>query len=171
MIFALLAATAALPLPLRLPPTALAQLSEIQPGARVRVQAPGIVAGSFVGTVLQRTADTVRLGAPNALPIDVPVSRISSFEISRGNSRSLGAVVGTLWGAGIGLVLGAITAADAYYSDGGTYIVASTISGGVWGAGIGALVGKERWDAFDLGARSTMTIVPSRGRVGVAIAF
>ena len=36
---------------------ARAQFTEVQPGARVRIQAPGIVAGRYVGTVLTRSAE------------------------------------------------------------------------------------------------------------------
>lgn len=153
---------------------ARAQLTEVQPGARVRVQAPGVVAGRFVGTVLQRTADTVRLGAPNALPVDVPVSRITSFEMSRGNSRMLGAGVGALWGGAIGLGIGLLVAAqdNSYFPvNSSEYVTSSTIGGAMWGAGIGALVGRERWDSFDLTSRSTMTLLPRRGGLGVSIAY
>ena len=66
---------------------ARAQLTEIQPGARVRIAAPGIVAGRYVGTVLTRSADTVELGAPGTSPIKVPIARITSVEVSRGSSR------------------------------------------------------------------------------------
>ena len=157
-----------------LPRAGRAQLTEVQPGARVRVQAPGVVAGQFVGTVLQRTSDTVRIGAPNALPVDVPVSRISSFEISRGSSRTLGAGVGALWGTGVGAVIGLLTLTEAsYYSSegGAAYVLGSALGGAIWGAGIGALVGRERWDTFDLGRRSTVIAEPARGRLGVSIAF
>ncbi|MEO8563136.1 MAG: hypothetical protein ABI601_13720 [bacterium] len=40
---------------------------EIQPGARVRITAPGVVAGRYVGTVLTRSGDTLTVGSPNGL--------------------------------------------------------------------------------------------------------
>src|SRR3954471_21970273 len=85
--------------------TARAQLTEAQPGARVRVQAPGIVAGRYVGTVLVREPGMIRIGAPDAAPIDVPIDRITSLEISKGSSRLAGAGRGMKWGTAIGLGL------------------------------------------------------------------
>ena len=75
-----------------------AQLTEVQPGARVRVEAPGIVAGRYVGTVLTRTADTVVVGNPHAVPLRIPFARITAIEISRGKSRTEGAISGIKWG-------------------------------------------------------------------------
>jgi hypothetical protein len=160
-----------------------AQMTELQPGARVRVQAPGIVAGRYVGTVLTRTADTVELGAPGAAPIKVPLARVTSVEVSRGSSRSLGALRGLAWGAPIGLVFGVVTAAG---TDGDPYcfdtcstsssykagiIAARTLAGALWGAGIGALVGRERWERFDIASRSSFDVRSGRMRVGFAVAF
>ncbi|MFI5256499.1 MAG: hypothetical protein ACHQRK_04490 [Gemmatimonadales bacterium] len=160
-----------------------AQLTELQPGARVRIQAPGIVAGRFAGTVLTRTADTLVIGAPNATPVRVPIDRISSAEVSRGSSRSLGAVRGIEWGAPIGLVLGVIAAAgtdsDPYCFDtcstSDSYkvgiVAASTVAGVLWGAGIGALIGRERWDRFDVAPRTSFDVRRGRASLGFAVGF
>jgi hypothetical protein len=159
-----------------------AQMTELQPGARVRVQAPGIVAGRYVGTVLTRTADTVELGAPGAAPIKVPLARVTSVEVSRGSSRALGALRGVEWGAPIGLVFGVVAASTTedpycwdYCSTSGSYkagiIAASTLAGALWGAGIGALVGRERWERFDVASRSSFDVRSGRMRVGFAVAF
>src|SRR5690348_13637680 len=91
-------------------PVAFAQSNELQPGARVRITAAGIVANHYVGTVLSRNGDTLLLGGPNAAPVSVPVNRITSLEISRGKSRLHGAGRGVLWGAPIGLVIGLASA-------------------------------------------------------------
>jgi hypothetical protein len=134
---------------------------EIQPGARVRITAPGIVAGRYVGTVLSRSGDTVTVGSPNSLPLALPTSRIASLEISRGKSRSEGAKRGIRWGAPIGLALGLLTIgfSDACYDcvnrsdDVGSrvaWVGVNGASGALWGAGIGALIGRERWEPFDL---------------------
>jgi hypothetical protein len=155
----------------------------MQPGARVRIQAPGIVAGRYVGTVLTRGADTVELGAPGTAPIKVPFSRITSIEVSRGSSRALGAVRGVAWGAPIGLVIGVVAAAgtddDPYCFDtcstSGSYkagiVAASTLGGALWGAGIGAIVGRERWERFDISPRSSFDLRNGRANLGVALAF
>ena len=169
-------------------PSARAQLAELQPGARVRIQAPGIVAGKYTGTVLSRSADTLVLGAPNAAPVRVPMDRISVAEISRGSSRMLGAGRGILWGVPIGLGLGVLAAVssdnpDDYYCSGlpdcgetsGSYkaglIVGGAGAGLLWGAAIGALVGRERWERFDVAPRSSFDFRDGRTHFGVAVRF
>jgi len=160
-----------------------AQQSEVQPGARVRIEAPGIVAGRYVGTVLTRSADTLELGTPKSAPIKVPVARITSLELSRGSSRSLGAVRGLVWGTPIGLVLGVLAAAgtsgDPYcYDNCGTsggykagLILGGTVSGALWGAGIGALVGREHWERFDVTPRTSFDAPQRRTTFGLAMTF
>jgi hypothetical protein len=163
--------------------SARAQLTELQPGARVRIQAPGIVAGRFAGTVLTRTADTLVIGAPNATPVRVPIDRISSAEVSRGSSRSLGALRGVEWGAPIGLVLGLAAAATTTSADycfdctshDNSYrtglITEGVLGGALWGAGIGALIGRERWDRFDVAPRTSLDLRRGRASLGFAVGF
>ena len=163
-------------------PVARAQSNELQPGARVRVSAPGIVANHYVGTVLSRSGDTLQLGGPNAAPVNVPVNRITSLEISRGKSRLRGAGRGVLWGTPIGLVVGLASAnsledcsdfgcGDASSGERGAYVLASTLGGALWGAGIGAIVGRERWEHFDVGARTSLDYRDGRTRFGAAVRF
>ncbi len=167
-----------------LAPASHGQLSEVQSGARVRVTAPGILAGRYVGTVLSRTSDTIRLGAPNTPPVDVPVARITALQVSRGSSRALGAGRGALWGGGIGLVAGVIVATvnnnDPVYSVyGGSTdyssnnvaadVLYGTLSGAFYGVVIGAIVGRERWESFDLASRTSLNVQP--GRVGAGLRF
>ena len=171
-----------------LAPRARAQLGEVQPGARVRIQAPGIVAGRYAGTVLSRTADTLVLGSPNTAPVQVPVVRITSAEVSRGSSRSLGALQGLKWGVPIGLAIGVIAAAgsdnpDNLYCSGfdncgqsdGAFrarvITAGVIGGAFWGAAIGALVGRERWERFDIAPRTSFDLHGGHARLGFAVGF
>ena len=165
-----------------LAPVAQAQSNELQPGARIRVSAPGIVAGRYVGTILSKNGDTLQLGGPNTAPVNVPVSRITSLEISRGKSRLHGAGRGVLWGTPIGLLIGAASAnslndctdfgcSDASSDEQGAYILGSTLGGALWGAGIGALVGRERWEHFDVGARSAFDYRDGRSRFGIAVKF
>lgn len=162
---------------------ARAQYTEVQPGARVRIVAPGIVAGRYVGTVLTRSADSLELGAPGVPPIKMPFARITSLEVGRGSSRALGAGRGVMWGAPIGLVVGVIAAAgtdsDPYCFDtctrSGSYkagiIAASTLAGALWGAGIGAIVGRERWERFDVAPQSSFNLRQGRAMIGFAVAF
>jgi hypothetical protein len=87
-------------------------LSELAPGARVRIRAPGIVAGRYTGTVLSRTADTLVVASSAAAAARVPVSSLTSVEVSRGKSRSRGVLKGIAWGAPIGLAVGLLAAAS-----------------------------------------------------------
>ena len=157
------------------PPELRAQRTEIQPGARVRITAPGIVAGRYAATVLTRTADTIRVGAPDKSPLDIPISRITSLEVSRGDSRALGAGRGVLWGGAIGLAVGIVAAAtdetNANYNtlSAGEIVAYGTISGVFYGAIIGAIIGRERWESFDLPVRTSFRAQP--GQIGAAFSF
>jgi hypothetical protein len=131
-------------------------MGELHPGARVRLDAPGVVSDKFTGTVLSSSADTFTVANPSTVAVTVPMAHITSLEVSRGKSRSAGAVRGLMWGLPIGLALGIP------YSGGGqkqgcstcdspAAIVAYTgIAGAVWGAGIGALIGREKWVRLQL---------------------
>jgi hypothetical protein len=161
--------------------TASAQGDELQPGARVRISAPGIVADRYEGTLLSRSGDTLVIGSQNALPVRVPSSRISSLELSRGKSRADGAVAGMKWGvpimAGFGLLLAAAdpnAGCSTCTRDGpsGSEIVGYfVLSGAAYGAGIGALIGKERWERFEVGARTSLEVRNGRFSLGLSRLF
>jgi hypothetical protein len=151
-------------------------LAEVQPGARVRVEAPGIVAGRYVGTVLARSADTLTLGNPSGAPVALPLGAIRSLEISRGKSRTTGAVRGMMWGAPIGAALGIFGIATAEECTGcfesvgdAEALAAFTIAGLLWGAGIGAIVGRERWERFDLPVRAAFRAGPRSMALAVVL--
>lgn len=166
-------------------PPSRGQVTEAQPGARVRLSAPGIVAGSYVGTVLAREPGIMRVGSPNTPPIDVPIERITSLEISRGKSRSAGAGRGVFIGTLTGVVLGIVAAASdeenrTYfdYEQGrrdtlsrGEVIGYTAFTGAVIGAAIGALVPKERWERFDLAPRTGIDPRRRRMELGVSIGY
>lgn len=159
---------------------AAAQVSELQPGARVRVSAPGLVADDYVGVLLQRAGDTLVVAGTNLAQVRLPESKISSLEISRGKSRTDGAIQGVKWGAPIlGLMGLLLFNAGSDVSCTGTCTVneydrasialAFAGAGAFYGAGIGALIGKERWEDFDLGVRTSVRV--HHGRVGVGLAY
>jgi hypothetical protein len=148
------------------------QLSEVAPGARVRIRAPGVVAGRYTGTVLSRTADTIAIASSGASSVRVPVASLTSVEVSRGKSRSRGAIKGAAWGAGIGLIFGVLTTGisdDVGYGSEGEYLAANLVGGAFWGALIGAIAGSERWDRYDLPARSSLVLPVTPGRFGVGV--
>lgn len=162
---------------------AAAQLTEVQPGARVRFEAPGVVAGKYEGTILMRTPDTLVVGGPNMTPVRVAVARITSLQISRGSSRADGAIRGMYWGVPIMTALGAVIALVAVNDnscrnctpvsggEGVGFTALAAVSGAVYGAGIGALIGRERWERFDMPARTSLDIREGRMAVRLAIAF
>lgn len=163
-------------------PSARAQFSEAQPGARIRVEAPGVVAGRYEGTVLTREGATMRIGATNASSVDVPLDRITSLEVSRGKSRSAGAWRGVAWGLPIGLAVGALTATTIRSCTGTTcrdpdaaeksaYVLGSTLGGAFWGGVIGALVGRERWEKFEAPVRSGVDLRHRNAQVALRITY
>jgi hypothetical protein len=173
-----------LSLPSLSPRAACAQYAEAQPGARVRVQAPGIVAGRYVGTVLAREPGLLRIGSQNTPPVEVPLDRITALEISRGSSRwagvGRGAVVGTVTGAALGLLIAAFSNdADRTYWDAGRRDTLSraglvgytALSGAFWGGAIGALIPKERWDRFDVTPRVGADVRRGRAQLGLRLAY
>jgi hypothetical protein len=149
-----------------------ARPDEIQPGARVRVTAPGVVAARFVGTVLSRNGDTLNVASPNVSPFAVPTSRITSLEVSRGKSHADGAIRGVKWGAPIGLALGLLTIgvvgdcigcikAESNKSGAqAAWLGMNAFGGAIWGAGIGALVGREHWEPFDVQRHAALGVRP-----------
>jgi hypothetical protein len=157
----------------------VSSFGELQPGARVRVAAPGVVAGRYEGTLLSRTPDTLTLGSSTAAPVAIPVARLTSVEVSRGKSRAAGALRGIKWGAPIGLALGALTASAVTgdcigctkdYSP-AEWVAVSTVSGVMWGAGIGALIGRERWDGFQLAPRTAIGVDAGGASLGFSLEF
>lgn len=149
---------------------------ELLPGARVRVAAPGVLAGRYVGTVLSRASDTVVVANSAGAQIRVPFTSMTSLEISRGKSRMAGFKRGVIWGAPIGLGFGLLTTSSVdgtYQGDGqtwgrGEWVAYSIISGALWGGGIGALIGRERWDPYL--QQSRVSIVPHGRAVQVGVA-
>ena len=151
------------------------QLPEVAPGARVRIRAPGVVAGSYTGTVLSRSADTLVVAGSAAAAVRVPIASLTQVEVSRGRSRSRGASKGALWGAGIGLAIGVVTmgiADDANYGSQGEYVAFNAVGGAIWGVIIGAIVGSERWDGYQLPLRASLVRPAGPGdRIGLRLAL
>lgn len=146
-----------------------AQLAELQPGTKVRVQAPGAIAGRVTGLLLARTTDSITMTRPNAAPVSIPLRSLTSLEISRGKSRWRGAGKGALWGSGSMAVLFAIVPpSECRDREGrtacedlgrGESMVIGAVGGAFWGAVIGALIGSEHWDRAAL--PTSVGVVPS----------
>ncbi len=150
--------------------TASAQLLELDPGARIRIRAPGEIAGRLTGVVTARTAEAVTITRPNAAPLAVPFSKLTSLDISRGKSRLRGAGKGTLWGVGSGLLLGLIAPPDSTCSYGtgsctppsrGEFMGTMVLGSVIIGASVGAIVGSEVWASAVLPSRLAL-LPPTR---------
>lgn len=132
---------------LLLPGQAWAQLAELRPGSRVRVEAPGELAGRVEATVLELGRDTLRIARPNGAPVPVPIASITWLAVNRGAGRRASAWTGAKREAIVGLGFGLL---NVFFSDcGGRYCDTSYKAGGVAavtaiGAAAGALIGASR---------------------------
>ena len=146
----------------------------------MRITAPGVVAGAFKGMIIARRADSVEIASSERRPMTVVLARITSMEISRGSSRTDGAVRGLLWGGSIGVLLGLITLpalecnGSACTIPGETkagYVLLNGVSGVAWGAIIGAIAGRERWERLDLAAMPTLGLRDGRAALSMTLAY
>ena len=163
-------------------PRADAQLAALQPGTRVRVQAPAVAAGRLEGVVLSRSRDTVTLTRSRLAPIAVPFAAITAADVYRGRSHGDGAVTGLAWGSGVGLVVGIVAAVtydagsdacgtepcDNAYTP-GEVVAGSLMIGTALGAGIGAIKGAERWERLTL--HTFIAVRPSRDGLVLRLAI
>ncbi len=133
---------------------AIAQMAELRPGVRVRIEAPGEIAGRLTGLVVARSADSLTVSQSDATPLTVAIAKVSTLQISRGKSRTRGALKGIIWAAPTGLAMGFTPIGDATCSGVPTrcvpvsrrsWVVTMVTGSVVIGAGVGALVGSERW--------------------------
>lgn len=159
-----------------------AQLPELQPSTRVRVQAPGIAGGRLEGVVLSRSRDTVTLTRKRGAPIAVPLAAVTAAEVNRGRSHSEGAVTGLTWGSGVGLIVGILAAVtydagsdacgaepcDNTYTP-GEVVAGSLMLGTALGTGIGAIKGAERWERLTV--HTVVVVRPSRDGLMVTLAI
>ena len=141
-----------------------AQFAELQPGARVRVRAPDVLADRLEARIVARSPDTVTLTTTRGAPVSVPLAAITAVDVSRGRSPRDGAVKGLAWGAGVGVAVWAfnIIGYDKSYACGdercdddlspGVYVAAGLVTGAALGAGIGAIVGAEHWEPLSIPA-------------------
>jgi len=158
----------------------LAPLLELQPGTRVRVQAPGVVASSLEATVVTRARDTVTLTTSRGVPIPVPLAAITAAEVSRGRSHRDGAVKGLAWGTAVGLATGLLSAViddaasaacagEPCASNGtpGEIVAVSFMTGAALGASIGAIMGVEHWERLTM--PTYVAVQPSRAGLALVV--
>jgi len=139
------------------------------PGIGVRVRAPNVLFDRFQGVYLGRSGDTLFFGNDERGPVKVPASDVTSLELSRGKSRWRGALVGALWGAGIGLLAGAIADTDTSDVSQGEAMAYGAVGGAEIGAIIGAIVGRRVWIAAQPAVLVSAAAAHSRAGVRVAL--
>ncbi|MSS73000.1 MAG: hypothetical protein EXS64_16130 [Candidatus Latescibacteria bacterium] len=162
----------------------------IAPGAKVRLYAPSLIEGHFVGKVVRLNADTmtVALGGRRT-PLQVPMASVESLEIYQGTKRKTGKgmAIGTTIGASIGAFVGygLSKAFDDAFDDGyeegnsdrsaylrnaakGAFFIG--LPGALIGAGIGASYRDEQWKKVQIDS-IYMGIAPQRGGVQIAASF
>lgn len=172
----------ALGLPAPLPAQTVDSLAT---GARVRIRQPAYGPGWLAGRLVSPAADSAVIalaGRPDT--VRFATDSLPPFEVSLGlrSSAGKGALVGLGVGAGTGLILGILAAAEDCTGfcvvDVGPVEIAgvSALLGGV-GAGIGAVVGSlirtERWRRVRPPTRGGVRLQPGvgAGRLGVAVLF
>jgi hypothetical protein len=170
---------AALLLVTLVPVSLAAQMIDVQPGARVRLTAPGVVAGQVEGLIATRTADSVVLLTSKPTSYRIALGSIKTLSVSQGKSRLKGAAKGSVWGAAIMLVMSAAISGDPSVRREGdtntepvsipTFIASETMGGAMFGATIGAIIGSERWNSYETLPR--VTVGTAGGRAGLSVAF
>jgi hypothetical protein len=127
-----------------------AQRAELRPGARVRLVAPGVVAGRVEGVILGVQNDTMTFAPLQGAPLPIAVAMVTEAHVYRGKSSRAGLKSGALLGGGIGLALGVLSAGFSDGSSGGSAPsdagnrVGGALAITVFGAGLGALIGNSR---------------------------
>lgn len=158
---------------------ATAQLAELQPGTRLKLRAPGTVAGRITGTLIARTPDSITVARSGAPPIPIALRDLTELQVSRGKDHGLGARNGALWGGGIGVALALVAGTDAADCEernaggdcGGDSwalgVAYTALGGAIIGVVTGAIIGAERWDR--LRAPVTVGLAPRSDTHGVRV--
>ena len=149
--------------------SAVGQVSELRPGAYVRLRAPGTVAGEAEGVILSRNRDTLVVAYTGAACVAVPIASITHAAVYRGRTRRAGALKGAKWGAGVGLGLGVFNIGFSDCSGehcGARDNVAGVAAFTAIGAGVGSLVGAvvrgEHWERLHLPPHANSPLVTTR---------
>ena len=126
-----------------------AQMPELLPGSRLRVEAHA-VGSRLEGTLMSRDTTGLVIAASGMLRTVVPTASLTRVQVSMGRSRSAGAWKGARIGASVMAALGGVMVlsyAGAGVDAGGAaaFLVQSAMGGAMWGAVIGGFVGAEKW--------------------------
>lgn len=135
-----------------------AQSEPVLPGDRVRVWARGLSPQPLLGTVAALDPDTIRIRRGYSEPVrTVPRATLTRLQIQQGHRSNvllgmgLGALTGTVVGAGVGLALYETCTPGIFFdcADRSDWALLFGGLGGFGGAAVGAYVGSkwisERW--------------------------
>lgn len=151
--------------------------SVVRPGARVRIDAPGITAGPTIATIISASPESLVVAGPDLAPLTVPRGRIETIEVSQGRDRWLGTkhgvVIGVEWGVGLGLLaavvvkdctgFGTARTCESLKGDEQAAVVGMTAyAGALYGALIGAIAARERWAPIELMPRASISLREGR---------
>lgn len=155
---------------LMLPLSLGAQMLDVQPGVRVRVSAPGVVAGRIDGTVIGRTQDSIVVATPSSTQYRFELASLSAVEVYQSRSHARGAWKGALWGGGVMLPLALLGTMDTPQGtdQASVFLEVETVYAGV-GAIIGSIIGADSWSAHKL--TPNVAAGPGGLRLGAAIRF
>jgi hypothetical protein len=155
--------------------------ASVQPGARIRVSAPG--AGTLTGRVVSVEGDSLRVARDrSADTLRIAQSQLTSLDVSVGRHkrRWRGAGLGFLGGAALGAVVGAATykkpdcSGEAYFCDLGQGFDATfgaALLGGV-GAVVGAIIGggsADDWQPVALRRSARLRLMVPRSPTRLAL--
>jgi hypothetical protein len=152
---------------------AVAQGDDLRVGSRIRVTAPGVVAGRTTATLVGRTADSLTIAPEDTQPLTIATARLTALDVSRGRSRSAGAARGVLWSVPVGVAAGFIAESaqrrcrTCGSSENLSPFHAALLLTALGGAGIGALIGRETWVSLDPVPR--VTVAPHGGQPAIAL--
>jgi hypothetical protein len=167
---------------------AAAQSELLQAGQRIRVTSPEFELDDVEATIVRVYGDTVVLRSTgsrvDSTVTTIPLSRLTKLEVRVGQRSNIdkGIRTGVLVGGGVGLLVGAASAAsdNSYVCSGAGCVLQGTVGGALWGLLIGAAVGafthRDEWMEVRSSAwsdRVQVGIAPTRNGVGIGarIAF
>jgi hypothetical protein len=129
------------------------RLPVLPPGSRIRIDAPGVVAHHFVGTLLLPVTDSLFLASEDGPPITIRPGQITSLEVSQGKSRLKSGMIGMLLAAPVGYALGHLYSREPEQQcnecpvakNQREDVMAMMMAGAGIGLVVGAAIGRERW--------------------------
>ena len=160
--------------------TAVAQLPELAPGSRLQLEL--VDHQKIEGTLMSQTPDSLIIAAEGARITRIPSARIGRIKSTLGKSHGAGArkgaKIGSIVGAGFGVLLGLTVMSDDTYSSSdygfdkssapAVFGLVGAAEGAIYGVGIGAIVGAQNWKTIYERPYS-LSVAPAPG--GVRLAF